>query len=173
MTTIRATITTFLQILVEMMNKPGPGKISEELPEVIEAGIRILAYSQNTEKQLRVKLKRKGYNPDLIDSAIEYFIEKGYLNDIDYINHVVENLAKRKLYGAVRIKTELYRMGFSYELIQNLSFGDIDFEENCVKMLKKRGGEFNDKNITALRRYGYSGSEIKAAYKLIKNEDDN
>ena len=146
-------------------------EVSDELSSVIQAGIRILAYAPNTEKQLRVKLKRKGHNPDLIDSAIEYFVERGYLNDADYIERVSENLANKKLYGILRIKNELYHMGFSYELIQSLTFDDIDFEHNCAKMLRKRGGEFDDKTIAALKRYGYSGSDIKAAYKIIKKED--
>lgn len=142
----------------------------KDLTEVIQAGIRILAYASNTEKQLAVKLKRKGYNSDLIEQAVEYFIEKGYLDDENYIELVVNKLAERKLYGITRIKNELYRMGFSYELIQEISYDDIDFVDNCAQLLKKRGGELNDKTISALRRYGYSGSEIKAAYGLLKND---
>lgn len=142
----------------------------KDLTEVIQAGIHILAYASNTEKQLNLKLKRKGFDSDLIDQAIEYFIEKGYLDDESYIDLMVNKLAERKLYGMTRIKNELYRMGFSYELIQEIPYDDIDFIGNCAKLLKKRGGEFNDKNISALRRYGYSGSEIKAAYGLLKND---
>lgn len=154
-----------------MNEKAGMNGFDDELQKVIESGIRILAYAQNTEKQLRIKLKRKGFNPDLIDQAINYYIEKGYLNDADYIQHVVENLAKRKLYGMSRIKNELYRLGFSYKLIQDVSYEDIDFEMNCAKVLKKRGGDYDEKTIAALRRFGYNGSEIKAAYRILKEED--
>ena len=146
-------------------------ELPDELDSVIQAGIRILAYAPNTEKQLRNKLKHKGHDLDLIDSAIEYFIERGYVNDSDYIERVAENLANKKLYGIGRIKNELYRMGFSYELIQELTFDEIDFESNCAKMLRKRGGQFDEKTVAALRRYGYSGVEIKAAYKIIKRSE--
>jgi len=153
-----------------MNKKSGSTGFDEDLSEVIEAGVRILAYASNTEKQLTVKLKRKGYSSDLISAAIDYFIERGYLNDTDYIQHVVENLANHKLYGIGRIKNELYQKGFSYELINQVSYDEIDFEHNCAKMLRKRGGELDEKTVAALRRYGYSSSEIRAAAKLQKED---
>ena len=153
-----------------MSKQPNSEEFSKDLSEVIEAGIRILAYAPNTEKQLTVKLKRKGFTSNLISEAIDYFIARGYLNDADYIQHVVENLANHKLYGIVRIKNELYRMGFSYELINEVSFDDIDFEYNCAKMLRKRGGQLDEKTFAALRRYGYGSGDIRAAAKLLKEE---
>jgi SOS response regulatory protein OraA/RecX len=129
------------------------------LSEVINAGLRILNVAQNTEKQLRTKLIRKGYAAAHIDEAINYFKSKNYVNDGEFIERAAQRLADKKLYGKKRVELELYKMGFPRELIASLSYDEleIDFEANCAKALAKHP------DTATLVRLGYTVSEIKKA----------
>lgn len=149
------------------MNKNSAGG-ENDIQKVINAGCRILSYASNTEKQLRVKLKKHGFSPELIDEAVEYFKEKRYIDDEAYVERAAEYFAGKKKFGVKRIKTELMKMGFSSEHISNVSFDEIDFIGNCGELLLKRGGRPDEKTIAALMRHGYSLSEIKTAYKQLK-----
>lgn len=61
--------------------------------------MNILVYANNTEKKLREKLYRKGYESAAIDTAIDYVKGKGYIDENAQILDAAELLATAKLYG--------------------------------------------------------------------------
>lgn len=162
---------------------------TEQLKKAIKTGMNILGYSDNTERQLHDKLIKKGYHEDVIVASIEYLIEKGYLNEERHINRAIIFLADTKLLGRRRIYEELKKKGFSREKIENADFSEIDFPQNCAKLIFKRrrtnrisfsGDEDTEelrnilqKEYASLLRYGYSGDDIKRAYKILKAEENN
>ena len=114
---------------------------NDGVSEVMNAASNILVFADNTEKSLREKLSRKGFAPELIDKAVEKLKDAGLVNDARMMQSYTEYLANKKLYGKARIKLELQKKGFERDLI-NDSFDecteDIDFKENCVKMVRKK-----------------------------------
>jgi regulatory protein len=156
----------------------------ESVKEVIAAASNILVFADNTEKNLRDKLTRKGFNEEAIDAAVNKMKEAGLINDARLMQSVSEYLADKKLYGRARIKLELQKKGFDKQLIgENLNecVSNVDFKENCLKLVhkKKLADKIKDSKTAravtaALARYGYGYAEIKYAYTrlLEENEED-
>ncbi|MBQ7968977.1 MAG: regulatory protein RecX [Clostridia bacterium] len=161
-------------------NKSEPKK--DGVSEVMNAASNILVFADNTEKSLREKLMRKGFAPELVDKAVERLKEAGLVNDARLMKSYTEYLADKKLYGKARIKLELQKKGFDRELI-NGKFDecteDVDFKENCVKMVRKKNlvqkicDTKTARAVTAaLARYGYGYAEIKYAYTRLLEENE-
>lgn len=156
----------------------------ESVKEVIAAASNILVFADNTEKNLRDKLTRKGFNEEAIDAAVNKMKEAGLINDARLMQSVSEYLADKKLYGRARIKLELQKKGFDKQLIGenfNECVSDVDFKENCLKLMQKKRlvDKIKDSKTAravtaALARYGYGYAEIKYAYTrlLEENEED-
>ena len=156
----------------------------DSVKEVMAAASNILVFADNTEKNLRDKLTRKGFNEEAIDAAVNKMKEAGLINDARLMQSVSEYLADKKLYGKARIKLELQKKGFDKQLIGenfNDCVSDVDFKENCLKLVhkKKLADKIKDSKTAravtaALARYGYGYAEIKYAYTrlLEENEED-
>ena len=152
--------------------------------KVMESASNILIFADNTEKSLRIKLEKKGFDEEAINAAVDKLKSAGLINDARLMRSFTEYLADKKLYGKARIKLELQKKGFDKELISdefNECISDTDFSENCVKLLKKKrlADKIRDsktaRKVTAfLSRYGYGYAEIKYAYTrlLEENEED-
>jgi len=140
--------------------------------EAYKAALNIVAYRDNTAKKLRDKLKMRGFDSETVEAVLEKLRFDGYLNEERMIINAAHHLATVKLYGKRRIRSELYGRGFDRQLIDSLDFEcseleEIDFYENCAKLLQKRGGNYDPKTVAYLQRYGYSVQEIKYAYKCM------
>ncbi len=156
----------------------------ESVKEVMAAASNILVFADNTEKNLRDKLARKGFNEEAIEAAVNKLKEAGLINDARLMHSVSEYLADKKLYGRGRIKLELEKKGFDKRLIGeqlNECVSDVDFKENCLKLVRKKklADKIKDSKTAravtaALARYGYGYAEIKYAYTrlLEENEED-
>ncbi len=145
----------------------------------INSALNILVYANNTEKKLREKLYRKGYEKTTVDTAIDYVKGKGYIDENAQILDAAELLATAKLYGKKRIAVELYKKGFKRDAIASIDYAElgIDFVAGCAAMIcrtcrlrddeEKRRFVPDDRQIGALIRYGYSVGEIREAVKLL------
>ncbi len=155
---------------------------NDPMSEVMSAASNIIVFADNTEKKLREKLVRKGFAEELVDCAIERLKKAGVVNDERLIYSAAESLANKKLYGRGRIKLELQKKGFERSLISEIfedCIADIDFKENCLKLVKKKKlsskllDRETSKNATAaLARYGYGYAEIKYAYTRLTLENE-
>ena len=158
-------------------------KKKSDVDRAVSAASAILIFSDNSEKKLREKLSKKGFEGDIADRAVEAMREAGLINDSRLIRANYEYLANKKLFGRGRLKAELAKKGFDYSLIDEAVAkyeGDIDFKENCLKLVRRKGiGEKlidkeTRKNAAAsLMRYGYGYNEIKYALISVIKENGN
>ena len=152
----------------------------DEIKDAVAAATNIMVFADNTEKNLRDKLERKGFSEASVDVAVEKLKAAGVVNDGRFMYSVVSYLADKKLYGKGRIKAELQKKGFERQLIAEQfedCIGDIDFKKNCLMLIKKKRldkklteGKSADAVTAALARYGYGYSEIKYAYTRLLEE---
>ncbi len=169
---------------IDDIDKDEPKPRDESVKEVMAAATNILVFADNTEKNLRNKLERKGFDEVAIDRAVEKLKEAGLINDARLMHSVSEYLADKKLYGRSRIKLELQKKGFDKSLIGEQfdeCVSEVDFKENCLKLVRKKRlaekilDSKTARSVTAaLARYGYGYAEIKYAYTrlLEENEED-
>lgn len=144
-----------------------------DLKSALNAGLRIIGAADNTERQMRDKLKAKGFDREAVDYAVSELERLGYLDEKRYIENAVYYYANRKLYGPRRIPLELRKKGFRSDYISSIDYSEIDFVSCCETLMIKRGftnGKLDDKTLAFLQRYGYTGSIIRQA--LIRISGD-
>ena len=128
--------------------------------------VSLLAYKENTKKELFDKLTERGYTAEEAGSAVAFAVEKKYLDEERYYKRFVENCANVRLLGKRRILQELRLKKFARETVEAYAeetFAKIDFEENCYAALRKFGRGDVRKAAAMLMRRGYGQSEIRAA----------
>ncbi len=131
----------------------------------IKYAMYLLQFSDKSERVLRRKMKEKNYDEAVTDETISVLREGGLIDDENLALKKYISIAKSKLYGPHRIKSELYSKGFSSEDIKNAEQNaDIDFDEllrlMCLKLLSSGRVDLSDRNEldkfkAKLIRYGY------------------
>ena len=81
--------------------------------------LKVIEYRDRTEKELREKLKEKGFGENLIDDELEFLKSYGFINDARYAERFTADAINLKKWGKSRIKSELIRKGVDRELIDN------------------------------------------------------
>ncbi|MEG2117910.1 MAG: RecX family transcriptional regulator [Clostridia bacterium] len=130
-----------------------------------------LSYGDLSFKKLKEKL-RKNFEKEVIETVAAILTEKGYVNDDEIAQRYAESFLNSKLFGASRIKNELYKRGFSTESINN-ALDEIDsdiYERNIFEIIDKKFGTVLDGDVSQkakitayLRRMGYSYGEVSNA----------
>lgn len=168
----------FLPLYVDDEAEAELEALAEKL-KAIKYASYILGIGDKSEKQLRLKLKTKGYSPRAIDSSFEVLRRNGYLCDERTCKRKCELLANGKLFGRRRIISELMAKGYPYSLCEKtVDESQIDFEENLALLYEKisKGEDLLDweqkKKISdKLLRYGYSFDEINSLFDEVISEE--
>lgn len=168
--------------------RPTRGEISEALFDRLEAaallcsalrcGEHLLAYGPNSVQMLTRKIVQHGFSRELAMTAAQQLAEKGLIDEERDLLRETERCVK-KLWGSRRIRAHLWNRGFAAEALEELPtlLGEIDFSANCAALIRKHYGtlpedvEGQRRMFSALGRYGYSISEIRAACAMLRKEE--
>lgn len=144
------------------------------------AGLRLLAYSDQSKKELIDKLTRKKHTRENAVSAAERLEELGYINDARYAERLAENLFERGSASAQGVKYALIRKGIPREIAEDVSEAlDSDPVLRVEGLLRgKFARGLTDekgvkKTVAALRRLGYDWSDINSALRRVKSETED
>ncbi len=161
--------------------KPARGEISEELYDQLEeastlcravrCGENLLSYGANSVQMLAQKIARHGYRREVAQEAACRLRDMGLIDESRDLAREVEKCL-RKLWGAKRIRSQLWNRGFGSEVMAELPMllDEVDFVANCAALIRKHYGEVpqdpaeQKRMIAALCRYGYSLTEIREAF---------
>lgn len=124
---------------------------TEEKNKAINTACNYLGFKPRTEKEVRTKLKDKGFDEDIINNTIEFLYKYDYLNDYNYGKLLINDKKTFKKAGKGLLKQELYKKGINKDIIEELVEESYDYDE-----------EYSMAYEVALKKY-----------KLIKNEDKN
>ena len=140
-----------------------------------KAAVSLLAYKENTERELTDKLLLRGYNREEAAAAVEYVKSKRYLDEERYYRRLVENAANTQLYGKKHIEQLLWKKHFSRETIEKCAdvYESVDFEGNCLRALENIYRGDMKKTAMALLRRGFSGAEVRYAVEKYEREHEN
>jgi len=131
-----------------------------------DEALKILLSKKRTAKQITEKLIEKGFNADEAEEAVEYFKEKGYIDESDYARRYVHDAVKIKGHGRMRILRDLKMRGISDEDAQAaLDGAEFDVAELMLKKFSACNS-LKEKNriINHFLRKGFSVSEITEAF---------
>ncbi|WMJ77748.1 MULTISPECIES: regulatory protein RecX [unclassified Sedimentibacter] len=91
---------------------------AEEEIHVYNYALTLLSRRAMSEKQIRTKMKTKGYDEDFIDSAILKLKNQKYLDDERYSEMLINDKVNISKYGKRKIKQLLYEKGIERETIE-------------------------------------------------------
>lgn len=115
-------------------------KIMEDtvLRRVKQKALAILKFMDRSEQELRKKLSDAGYSEEVVDQAISYVKEYGYLDDDRFAASYVRSRKNSK--SKLAIKTELIQKGISKETIE------------AVFMEEYENNELEDAELSAIQK---------------------
>ena len=135
-------------------------KKDEERRCMIKA-LNILAYADNNERNLTLKLLRAGFSKDNVLDTVKECTRLGYINEERQAERLIIRCAEQ-LFGPRKIISKLVSRGYSpslsKRLISSLELkGEIDFSEQKKLLLEKKLSDGSDpeEKKKLLYRYGY------------------
>jgi regulatory protein len=136
---------------------------------------RLLTIRPRTEKEIILKLKRRGFSEDAVIGVINLLKDYGYINDTDFARMWIKNRCRLKPMGKRRLYEELYRKGVSKETIDtSLNRITPDIEYGMARYIVDRklakGSQEPRKLHSFLLRRGFSNEIV---YKIISELDED
>ncbi|OQB15779.1 MAG: Regulatory protein RecX [Firmicutes bacterium ADurb.Bin193] len=130
-----------------------------------------------TERELRDKLAKKEYPPEVCEKTVAYLKELGYIDDEKYSQRFIETALTVKKHGIARIRRELYGKGVKPEIIDSaVREADCNGFDALSELVAEKRTKYDlsdpkQKNrfIGFLLRRGYRYDEIYSA--LRETED--
>ncbi len=116
---------------------------SDRTLDARNAALKYLSYRDRSTAEVRNKLREKNFEASEVDSAIDYLVRAGYLNDDRFADSLVNSRIRNKSWGPARISAELFSKGVSKETIRKvLPTGETverTAAEAFLKWLRKKG----------------------------------
>ncbi len=146
---------------------------------VRECALALLEFRDRTERELRQKLKERGYGAEETDEAVLFLKEYRYLDDEAYAGRYIRSCAARK--SRRQIRADLERKGVSREVIDlQLQEEEVDEDSQIRKLLTKKGYEPGKRLepaeyrriMAALGRRGFSGEAIRRVTETLREEQE-
>jgi len=135
--------------------------------------LRQLARRELSEAQLRLRLTRRGFTPDDIDSAVTRLRQDGSLDDARTAAAIARSQLSLKKRGERRVRREIEAAGISSALADRAVaevYGDVDADALLAAAIDRRLGPRrldDDREMARLYRYlvgqGFESDRAMAA----------
>lgn len=137
--------------------------------------LKLLGYRQRSEYELRERLKRKGFSPDIIEDTIRELKNSGLIDDREAARSFIR-VGEQRFLGKRAIEELLFKRGIRPELIEEVieDFDEIEGAERAAQKwlrrhrLDSRESEERLKNF--LLRRGYSIDTANRVIEKMKEE---
>jgi len=113
---------------------------TDQLLDIEQAAMRLLAQNEHTVRQLKTKLRKKDFDVEAIEAVLQDLQKRNLLSDERFAEQYLL-MRSRKGFGPVRIEQEMQEKGVSDSLIAvAMNDADIDWREQIQQALKKKYG---------------------------------
>lgn len=106
-----------------------------------QRAFRLLAMCARSEKELREKLKEKGFEEPVVEEVAARLRELNYLDDESFARQWARNLAVNRLFGNRRIAASLMEKGITQTLIRQVLSEvreELSEEEAIIHLIRKK-----------------------------------
>jgi regulatory protein len=139
-----------------------------------ERALKAIGVRERTRAEVVAFLRRRGYQPDVIDDVVRALQEEGLVDDAGYARRFTEDRRLLDGWGSERIARDLARRGVEPELVEQALAGHDRSDElgAAAQLLDRRfplpfdGDRDRDKAWRMLVRRGY---EAELAYEAIRH----
>ncbi|MBS4534826.1 regulatory protein RecX [Clostridium sp. D2Q-14] len=158
--------------------------VKEDTIKCKNKALQIINGASQSEKNLKYKLQKYGFEENIINSVINSLKEYNLIDDQRLANSIIKDKRAIKKFGKNMIYYELLKKGIDKDLAQNeidkLEDKNIELENAIIlarKKINKIKDEENNKKFQKLARHlSYKGFEydiIKKAISKVMNTDYN
>jgi SOS response regulatory protein OraA/RecX len=133
-----------------------------EYYEALKKALSLLEYSDNSKSMLFKKLLMRKVNKDAARYAVKRCVDLGYLDEERQLKRLVLDLANSSLLGKNKIVAKLVAKGYlTTDIYKTIAIlldeGEIDFEHNKQKLIKKHSAVCGDEEALAklLYKHGF------------------
>jgi len=141
----------------------------------------LLKYRGRSEKELRERLRKKGYQAEEIETTISYLLDSGFLDDRALAENLKRQAMTNKLLGFEGARRFMQLRGLSKEIIEGaLEYNEDDELRNIKKLIEKKQRSIcrypepkrTQSLMGSLMRKGYSAALIWKALKNTNNDKE-
>ncbi len=93
-------------------------KRTEEIRQARESAIRLLSYRARSEKEIRDRLRKKGFASITVEEVLASLLKSGLVNDVEFARAFAHDKLLKKPMGKTMLKQEFRRKGISKETIE-------------------------------------------------------
>jgi regulatory protein len=155
---------------------------ADQASRATEAALVFLGYRPRSEKEVRDRLRRGGYEQDAIDYAISRLHEWRYLDDADFARRWVENRTAHRPRGKRLLQQELRHKGIDTETAREaIDDAELDETSAAEDLARRRLPAYAGDDPAAIRRrlgaylarrgYGYDVIRIALDHALGEAEE--
>lgn len=136
--------------------------------------VNIIARKDYTERELRTKLIERKTPGDIINRAMEYLIERGFIDEERFLVDYLMYLKKKRKYSRREIEQKVFKKGFSKDVMKNIKSLLADYNSSAViesltqKQIKRNREK--EKIFSYLLRKGFDYEEVKKVWKQLNKE---
>lgn len=153
----------------------------EEQKKANNYALTLLSKSFKTEKQIKDKMKLKGFEEEYINKAIDMMKDYGYINDTRYATSYVSDTVAFTKMGKNKIKNKLYEKGVDKDTINDVLNDLVDDDQQFeaalalaskkFKSLKEPDKRKKNQKLTSFLQYrGFSFDIIKKVLNELNND---
>lgn len=148
-----------------------------ERPAARERAVRLLAYRDRSESEMRKRLTDDGYSRAAVDETLEWLLCTGLIDDERFAEQLARTLITGRRYGRVRALQKLQRAGVSDEIAQasiDALAPEDEERDRAVAFARRlhRVGDSVDLLAARLVRRGYGVSDSLAAARVVVDEGE-
>ncbi len=135
----------------------------------------LLGYRERSLREIRMRMRRKGYEEKLIEKVVKYLKDQNLINDKRFARLWAESRIK-KGYGSWRIKSEFEQKGVDREMTDEILkdlYSGIDEVQVALDLVKKKRWllkepqRITERVSSLLRRRGFSFEVISNVVEKI------
>src|ERR687893_2080325 len=156
---------------------------ADQASRATEAALVFLGYRPRSEKEVRDRLRRGGFEQDAIEHTIARLHEWRYLDDADFARRWVENRTAHRPRGKRLLQQELRHKGIDGEIARDaIDDADLDEPGAAEALARRRLPSYAGDEPAAIRRrlgaylarrgYGYDVIRIALDRALGEADDD-
>jgi regulatory protein len=145
------------------------------------AAIRLLEIRPRSERELRERLRQRGFDGSSIDAVCQRLNETGLINDQAFANYLVEQRQRNAQRGGQAIRNDLRKHGIDSDTIHQLADThqlDANDQDGALQHARKLAPRMRTLDRTTfmrrlggtLQRRGFGGDATRQALRIIWSE---
>ncbi len=151
-------------------------KSLESKTRIKDQALILLSYRQRSRSELSQRLKEKGHGQKVIESLMDEFESKGYINDSEFAKVYATHLVEKKMTGKIAVRNKFFLHNIPDHILNPIldklydSNPSLDLVKNIIErrmQMRKRTPKEKNRLVNLLKRKGFVWDEIEPAINNI------